>query len=89
MPTRQQSVLSLQDARLFRQACYVDGAWTEARRRSIEVDNPATGEIIGTVPKLGPRRDASGDRRGVAGVSGVAAEDRQGARRGRCAGGSS
>ena len=42
----------MQDARLFRQACYVDGAWTEARD-VIEVDNPATGEIIGTVPKLG------------------------------------
>jgi len=44
--------VELQDARLFRQACYVDGAWTEARD-VIEVDNPATGEIIGTVPKLG------------------------------------
>jgi succinate-semialdehyde dehydrogenase/glutarate-semialdehyde dehydrogenase len=44
--------VELQDARLFRQACYVDGAWTEARE-VIEVDNPATGEIIGTGPKLG------------------------------------
>jgi succinate-semialdehyde dehydrogenase / glutarate-semialdehyde dehydrogenase len=44
--------VELQDARLFRQACYVDGAWTEARD-VIEVENPATGEIIGTVPKLG------------------------------------
>jgi succinate-semialdehyde dehydrogenase / glutarate-semialdehyde dehydrogenase len=44
--------VELQDARLFRQACYVDGAWTEARE-VIEVDNPATGETIGTVPKLG------------------------------------
>jgi len=44
--------VELQDAQLFRQACYVDGAWTEARD-VIEVDNPATGETIGTVPKLG------------------------------------
>ena len=44
--------VELQDARLFRQACYVDGAWTEARD-VIEVENPATGEVIGTVPKLG------------------------------------
>src|SRR5499426_214891 len=44
--------VELKDARLFRQACYVDGAWTEARD-VIEVDNPATGETIGTVPKLG------------------------------------
>jgi succinate-semialdehyde dehydrogenase / glutarate-semialdehyde dehydrogenase len=44
--------VELQDARLFRQACYVDGAWIEGRD-VIEVDNPATGEVIGTVPKLG------------------------------------
>jgi succinate-semialdehyde dehydrogenase / glutarate-semialdehyde dehydrogenase len=44
--------VELQDARLFRQACYVDGAWTEARD-VIDVDNPATGETIGTVPKFG------------------------------------
>src|SRR5262245_55087098 len=44
----------LKDARLFRQACYVDGAWIEATSKgTIAVDNPATGEIVGTVPKLG------------------------------------
>src|SRR5205814_1788564 len=46
------SGIRLKDAQLFRQACYVDGAWVEAKA-GIDVDNPATGEIIGTVPKLG------------------------------------
>jgi succinate-semialdehyde dehydrogenase/glutarate-semialdehyde dehydrogenase len=56
------SALQLRDPKLFRQACYVDGAWITGRaqdpggrgpRTMIDVDNPATGEIIGTVPKLG------------------------------------
>src|SRR5574337_1171419 len=45
---------ALDDPKLFRQAAYLDGAWVEASARPpIEVDNPATGEIIGTVPSLG------------------------------------
>jgi succinate-semialdehyde dehydrogenase / glutarate-semialdehyde dehydrogenase len=48
------SGVRLKDAHLFRQACYVDGGWVEATASgAIDVDNPATGEIIGTVPKLG------------------------------------
>jgi succinate-semialdehyde dehydrogenase / glutarate-semialdehyde dehydrogenase len=48
------SPLTLQDPKLFRQACYIDGAWVEAASQgAIAVDNPATGEIIGHVPKLG------------------------------------
>lgn len=46
--------VSLKDAALFRQACYVDGAWTQADSgASIKVDNPATGEVVGTVPRFG------------------------------------
>ncbi|MBI4885532.1 MAG: NADP-dependent succinate-semialdehyde dehydrogenase [Acidobacteria bacterium] len=46
--------VSLADSRLFRQACYIDGAWLDARGgATIGVDNPATGEVIGLVPKLG------------------------------------
>ncbi|HYM21561.1 MAG TPA: NADP-dependent succinate-semialdehyde dehydrogenase [Vicinamibacterales bacterium] len=57
MPTALSGV-HLRDGKLFRQACYIDGAWIEAGPkgpgpRTIDVDNPATGEIIGTVPKLG------------------------------------
>jgi len=43
----------LADRRLFREACYLDGAWVSAGVGSIEVDNPATGDRIGAVPKLG------------------------------------
>src|SRR3954468_15400827 len=46
--------VTLTDSKLFRQACYVDGAWITAKGgASIAVDNPATGETIGTVPRLG------------------------------------
>jgi succinate-semialdehyde dehydrogenase/glutarate-semialdehyde dehydrogenase len=46
--------VTLADAKLFRQACYIDGAWVPARSgATIDVDNPATGAIIGTVPKAG------------------------------------
>jgi succinate-semialdehyde dehydrogenase/glutarate-semialdehyde dehydrogenase len=46
--------VTLSDSKLFRQACYVDGAWVQVRSgATINVDNPATGEVIGTVPKFG------------------------------------
>jgi succinate-semialdehyde dehydrogenase/glutarate-semialdehyde dehydrogenase len=46
--------VALKDSKLFRQACYVDGAWVSARSgTTITVDNPANGESIGAVPKLG------------------------------------
>ncbi len=46
--------IAFKDSRLFRQACYVDGAWVETSPSGvIKVDNPATGEIIGTVPRFG------------------------------------
>src|SRR5438552_14155686 len=54
MAIKVSSGVRLKDAHLFRQACYVDGAWVEGTGTGgIDVDNPATGEIIGTVPKLG------------------------------------
>src|SRR5712675_184229 len=44
----------LKDGRLFREACYIDGAWLSSLAgATTNVDNPATGEILGTVPKLG------------------------------------
>ena len=46
--------LSLKDPRLFREQCYLDGAWTGADSGgSIKVNNPATGEIVGSVPDMG------------------------------------
>ena len=44
--------IPLQDRSLFRQACYINGKWVESKA-VINVDDPATGEVIGTVPKLG------------------------------------
>src|SRR5438876_826308 len=46
--------VALKDPRLFREACYLDGVWmTSPTGATTNVDNPATGEILGTVPKLG------------------------------------
>src|SRR5882672_2493485 len=53
MPTKITAGVVLQDPKLFRQACYIDGAWVETATGTIDVDNPATGEIVGTVPRLG------------------------------------
>src|SRR5436190_333247 len=51
MTTNVTQRIDLKDPHLFREACYVDGAWLQLRE-TIDVDNPATGEIIGTVPKM-------------------------------------
>ncbi|MCI1008686.1 NADP-dependent succinate-semialdehyde dehydrogenase [Pseudomonas oryzihabitans] len=46
--------MQLKDASLFRQQAYVDGAWIDADSgATVSVDNPATGETLGTIPKLG------------------------------------
>jgi succinate-semialdehyde dehydrogenase/glutarate-semialdehyde dehydrogenase len=43
----------LKDANLFREACYIDGSWVQASSgQTLNVDNPATGEVIGKVPKM-------------------------------------
>jgi succinate-semialdehyde dehydrogenase / glutarate-semialdehyde dehydrogenase len=48
------AALNLKDPSLFRQQCYVDGRWSDADGgKTIAVDNPATGEILGTVPNMG------------------------------------
>ena len=44
----------LQDPELFRERCYVGGQWISAASgATIPVDDPATGEVIGSVPKAG------------------------------------
>ena len=46
--------VELKDPSLFRQQCYVDGAWVDADDKStLAVHNPATGAQVGTVPKMG------------------------------------
>lgn len=45
---------TLNDKSLFRPFAYIDGNWVAADSgEQIEVDNPATGEIIARVPRLG------------------------------------
>jgi succinate-semialdehyde dehydrogenase/glutarate-semialdehyde dehydrogenase len=45
---------TLKDPTLLRQQCYVDGGWIDADAGGkIDVTNPATGELIGTVPNAG------------------------------------
>jgi len=48
--SRALSLLSNKD--LFREACFINGKWITSSGR-IPVDDPATGDVIGTVPKLG------------------------------------
>jgi succinate-semialdehyde dehydrogenase / glutarate-semialdehyde dehydrogenase len=46
--------LRLSDPRLLRQANYIDGKWVQADSgATIEVRNPANGELVGEVPSLG------------------------------------
>ena len=46
--------MQLKDPSLFRQQAYIDGAWVDADNgQTLKVNNPATNEIIGSVPKMG------------------------------------
>jgi len=46
--------MQLKDAQLFRQQAFIDGQWLDADSgQTIAVNNPATGEILGSVPKMG------------------------------------
>ena len=55
--------MKLKDSSLFRQRCYVNGAWVDAGSGAkIPVTNPATGEQLGSVPSI----DAKGTEAAVA-----------------------
>jgi succinate-semialdehyde dehydrogenase/glutarate-semialdehyde dehydrogenase len=46
--------LPLKDPKLFREQCYVDGAWTGADSgKTFTISNPASGEPLGSVPDMG------------------------------------
>ena len=46
--------LKLKDGTLFRQQCYIGGEWANADSgKTINVTDPATGEVLGTVPNMG------------------------------------
>ncbi len=48
------ATLKVSNGSLFRERCYVDGAWVDAKGGgTIEVTNPADGSVIGTVPAMG------------------------------------
>src|SRR5260370_8964237 len=48
------AALNLKAPSLFRQQCYIDGRWADADSgKTLPVNNPATGEILGTVPNMG------------------------------------
>jgi succinate-semialdehyde dehydrogenase/glutarate-semialdehyde dehydrogenase len=58
MPT-----VPLKNEFLLRQRCFIKGAWVEADDgRTIAVKNPATGEVIGTVPRMGAEGAAQAAR---------------------------
>ena len=59
-------MLNLKDPTLLRQQCYINGQWLDADSgETIAVTNPATGEVIAHVPKMG-RAEAE---RAVAGAA--------------------
>lgn len=46
--------LDLKDPTLFREACYINGKWVGAdSNQTIDVTNPASGELLGTIPRMG------------------------------------
>ena len=48
------ATIPLRDEFLLHQKCYVNGAWTDADDgKTIAVTNPATGDRLGTVPRMG------------------------------------
>ena len=80
--------LNLKDPSLLRQQCYVDGAWIDADAGgTVDVTNPATGEVIGTVPNLGAAETRRAIEAAARGISRLGGQDRQGARDASCAAG--
>ncbi|MCG8492012.1 MAG: aldehyde dehydrogenase family protein, partial [Sneathiellales bacterium] len=46
--------LNLKDPDLFRQQGLIGGTWCNAESgATLDVTNPATGEVMGTIPKMG------------------------------------
>ncbi|MDM8350551.1 NADP-dependent succinate-semialdehyde dehydrogenase [Pseudomonas sp. sp1636] len=72
--------MQLKNAHLFRQQAYIDGAWLDADSgQTIAVNNPASGEIIGSVPKMGraeTRRAIEAAERALPAWSALTAKER-------------
>ncbi len=59
-------MFTLKDPSLLRSQCFINGQWCDAdSRETITVTNPATGEIIGAVPRMG----ADETRRAIEGAN--------------------
>jgi succinate-semialdehyde dehydrogenase/glutarate-semialdehyde dehydrogenase len=55
--------MKLQDAKLLREQCFIDGSWVAADSGAVlDVNNPATSEKLGSVPNMG----AAETRRAIA-----------------------
>jgi succinate-semialdehyde dehydrogenase/glutarate-semialdehyde dehydrogenase len=53
MDTKTETQISLKDPSLLHEQCYINGVWVDAGDgATIDVNNPATGEIIASVPSL-------------------------------------
>ncbi|KTT13388.1 NADP-dependent succinate-semialdehyde dehydrogenase [Pseudomonas rhizoryzae] len=72
--------MQLKDPRLLRQQAYLDGNWVAADSgQTLTVTNPANGEIIGSVPKLGAvetRRAIQAAERALPGWRALTAKER-------------
>ena len=46
--------MNINDSRLFRQQCYIDGTWCDADNgETLNVNNPANDSTVGSVPRMG------------------------------------
>jgi succinate-semialdehyde dehydrogenase / glutarate-semialdehyde dehydrogenase len=74
------TTFSLQDQELFRRQAYIGGKWCDADNgATLKVNNPATGEVLGTVPLMGAaetRRAIEAARNAFAGWSRKPAKER-------------
>jgi len=51
--------MSVLSSPLFKQQCYINGQWMDAKSgETIDVTNPATGDVLGTIPKMGAAETA-------------------------------
>src|SRR5690606_273641 len=44
--------MKLNDNTLLHNQCYINGHWVDGTGKTLNVSNPATGEVLGTVPNL-------------------------------------
>ena len=63
MQQKVKPAVQLKDMNLFRQQCYIDGAWVDADdKATLAVYNPADGQQLGTVPRWGRLKPAAPSR---------------------------